>query len=153
MINTNKTNDRLLILTDLGTVRVLKFTEAGDNPQNLAHLKELSEEELEPPRGASTTDGPGRFNRGSAAGKGEAMSHAETKLDIEIEKRAVGQVAEEICDVVANLGCASFVLTAPQEYLKRLVEEMNPACREKLSESLGLDLTKSNLKDLEKRFL
>jgi malonyl CoA-acyl carrier protein transacylase len=81
------------------------------------------------------------------------MSHAETKLDIEVEKRAIAQVAEEICEVVANLGCRSFVLAAPQEHLKRLESEMEADCREKLSKSVGADLTKTSLKDLEKRFL
>ncbi len=147
------TLDRLLILTDLGTVRVLKFTEAGDNPKDFAHLVELSEEELELPVGAVTTDGPGKFNGGSAAGKGEAMSHGETKLDIEIEKRAVEQVAKEICEIVANMGYSSFVLSAPQEHLKRLKENMEPSCREKLNDSVSVDLTKISLKELEKRFL
>ena len=151
--NTNDTYDRLLILTDLGMVRVLSFKEAGDDPRDRAHLKELSESELGAPRGSATTDSPGKFNRGSAAGSGEAMSHAETKLDVEVEKRAIAQVAKEICDVVANLHCRSFVLAAPQEHLKRLESDMNTACREKLGESLGADLTKSSLKDLEKRFL
>jgi hypothetical protein len=153
MINTKKTVDRLLILTDLGMVRVLNFREAGDDPRNLAHLVELSSDELEAPRGSETTDSPGKFNRGSAAGSGEAMSHAETKLDIEVEKRAIAQVAKEICDVVANLGCKSFMLAAPQEHLKRLESEMNADCRGKLRESLGADLTKTSLKELEKRFL
>ncbi len=153
MKNTKNTYDRLLILTDLGMVRVLNFKKAGDDPRDLAHLMELSENELGAPRGAATTDGPGRFNRGSAAGSGEAMSHAETKLDIEVEKRAISQVANEICEVVANLGCSNFVLAAPQEHLKRLETEMNADCREKLGESLGADLTKASLKELEKRFL
>lgn len=153
MNNTKETFSRLLILTDLGMVRVLSFKEAGDDPRNRAHLVELSSDELGPPRGAETTDGPGRFNRGSAAGNGEAMSHAETKLDIEVEKRAIAQVAKEICGVVANLRCSSFMLAAPQEHLKRLEGGMNADCREKLSESLGADLTKASLKDLEKRFL
>lgn len=151
--NTKNSFDRLLILTDLGTVRVLNFREAGDSPQNLAHLVELSSDELGPPRGSQTTDSPGKFNRGTAAGNGEAMSHAETKLDIEVEKRAITQVAKEICEVVANLGCKSFTLAAPQEHLKRLEAEMDTSSREKMRESLGADLTKSSLKDLEKRFL
>lgn len=153
----NKANpaiERLLILTDLGTVRVLSFQEAeGSGSRSLPHLVELSEKDLGLPRGAVTTDSPGKFNRGFAAGKGEALSHAETKLDIEVEKRAIAQVAREIGDIVANLGCASFLLAAPQEHLKRLETEMNADCREKLRDSLGADLTKSSLKDLEKRFL
>jgi hypothetical protein len=151
--NAKNTCDRLLILTDLGMVRVLSFKEAGDDPRDLAHLKELSENELGAPRGADTTDGPGRFNRGSSAGNGEAMSHAETKLNVEVEKRAIAQVAKEICDVVANLGCSSFTLAAPQEHLKRLKTEMDANSREKLQESFGADFTKTSLKDLEKRFL
>jgi hypothetical protein len=153
MKNTKDPYDRLLILTDLGMVRVLNFREAGDDPRDLAHLMELSENELGAPRGATTTDSPGKFNRGSAAGSGVAMSHAETKLDVEVEKRAIAQVAKAICEVVANLGCNSFVLAAPQEHLKRLETEMNANCREKLGESLGADLTKSSLKELERRFL
>lgn len=153
MKNTNDTYDRLLILTDLGMVRVLSFKKAGDDPRDLAHLTELSENELGPPRGALTTDDPGRFSRGFAAGNGEAMSHAETKLDVEVEKRAIAQVAREICETVAKLGCGSFVLAAPQEHLKRLENEMDADCREKLVKSVGADLTKSSLKDLEKRFL
>lgn len=151
--NAKDKSDRLLILTDLGKVRVLGFKEAGDDPREFAHLKELSENEMGVPRGAATTDGPGKFNRGSAAGKGEAMSHAETKLDVEVEKRAIAQVAREICEVVAKLGCGSFVLAAPQEHLKRLEAEMDADCRGKLDGSYGADLTKSSLKDLEKRFL
>ncbi len=143
MNNTKNTYDRLLILTDLGMVRILKFKEAGDDPRDLAHLIELSENELEPPRGAETTDGPGKFNRGFAAGNGEAMSHAETKLDVEVEKRAIAHVAQEICEVVANLGCSRFTLAAPQEHLKRLEAEMDANCRNKLRESLGADLINS----------
>ena len=153
MQDTKNTYDRLLILTDLGTVRVLNFREAGDDPKNRAHLEELSSDDLGPPRGAETTDSPGKFNRGFAAGNGEAMSHAETKLDIEVEKRAIAQVAAEICEVVNKLRCTSFILAAPQEHLKRLETEMAADCHEKLADSLGVDLTKSTLKDLEKRFL
>eukprot|EP00903_Cladosiphon_okamuranus_P004076 g4074.t1 len=134
-------------------VRVLGFKAAGDDPRDRAHLAELSVDELGPPRGSVTTDSPGKFNRGSAAGTGEAMSHAETKLDIEVEKRAIAQVAREICDVVSNTNCGNFILAAPQEHLKRLESEMDPACKEKLAESHGVDLTKTSLKDLEKRFL
>ena len=153
MKNTTETYGRLLILTDLGTVRVLTYKSAGDDPRDRAHLLELTDEDLTEPRGAETTDSPGKFNRGFAAGNGEAMSHAETKLDVEVEKRAIAQVAKEICETVANTGCSSFVLAAPQEHLKRLEAEMNAACRGKLSDSVGADLTNSSLKDLEKRFL
>lgn len=154
LMNKNKENfGRLLILTDLGVVRVLNFKEAGDDPQNLAHLVERSSDQMGSPRGSETTDGPGKFNRGAAAGHGEAMSHAETKLDMEVEKRAIAQVAKEICEVVANLDCSSFVLAAPQEHLKRLEADMDSACREKLHQSIGADLTKSSLKELEKRFI
>ena len=153
MKKTKGAYDRLLILTDLGMVRVLYFKQAGDDPRDRAHLIELSENELGPPRGSVTTDGPGKFNRGSAAGTGEAMSHAETKLDIEVEKRAIAQVASEICEVVNKLSCNSFVLAAPQEHLNRLETDMDISCRGKLQESLGADLTKTPLKDLEKRFL
>ena len=145
--------DRLVILTDLGVVRVLNFREAGDQPQDQRHLQELTENELGPPRGALTTDDPGKFNRGFAAGQGEAMSHAETKLDIEIEKRSISQVADEICAVVNKLKCKSFIVAAPQEHLKRLEAEMTADCRAKLSESIGADLTKISLKELEGRFL
>ena len=143
----------LLILTDLGKIRVLAFTEPTDDPREKKHLKELSDKELTSPLGAETTDAPGKFNRGYDAGSGEAMSHAETKLDVEIEKRSINQVAKEICDKVASYGSHSFILAAPQEHLKRLIAEMTPECRNKITDSHGLDLTKEKLADLENRFL
>jgi len=153
MNKTKDTFERLLILTDLGTVKVLNFKPAGDDPRDRAHLAELSDAELESPRGAETTDSPGKFNRGNSAGNGEAMSHAETKLDIEVEKRAIAKVAKEISVVIANLECKHFILAAPQEHLKRLESEMDQDCRDKITKSIGADLTNSSLKDLEKRFL
>lgn len=153
MNNSKSIHYHLLILTDLGLVRALNFKAQGDDPRERAHLVELSEDELEAPVGAVTTDTPGKFNRGFAAGEGEAMSHAETKLDMEVEKRAIAQVAREICELVAKSGCQIFTLAAPQEHLKRLEAGMDADCRGKLRESVAADLTKTSLKDLEKRFL
>ena len=153
MKNSTENYDRLLVLTDLGTVRVLSFKQAGDDPKDLAHLIELSENDLASPRGAETTDNPGKFARGSAATDGQALSHAETKLDVEIEKRAIGQVAQEIGDIVSNSGCSKFILAAPQEHLKRMEAELDSDSGSKLEELVGADLTNVSLKDLEKRFL
>ncbi|MGJ8656099.1 MAG: host attachment protein [Akkermansiaceae bacterium] len=153
MENNKHIDQTLLILTDLGKVRVLTFTTPGDDPRERAHLKELTEKELGSPEGAETSDTPGKFNRGYNAGEGEAMSHAETKLNVEIEKRSINQVAAEICDKVAFYGSSSFILAAPQEHLNRLMSEMPVDCRDKISESHGLDLTNEKLADLEKRFL
>lgn len=153
MLDSKNTKKRLLILTDLGRVRVLAFTEAGDDPRERAHLKELTEAEMVAPIGSRTTDEPGKFSRGYAAGSGEALSQVETKLDVEVEKRAIGQVASEICDLVERQGCEDFILAAPQEHLKRLKAEMSDACRGWMRDSVGADLVKEPLKDLEGRFL
>ncbi|MBK1830878.1 host attachment protein [Verrucomicrobiaceae bacterium R5-34] len=153
MANTLNSYQRLLVLTDLGKIRVLGFTEPSDDPTEKIHLTELAEEELEAPRGAKTTDTPGKFNRGYEAGEGDAMSHAETKLDVEVEKRSINQVANEICSKVMSHGCKHFILAAPQEHLKRLVAEMTPDCKALMVESHGLDLTKEKLPALENRFL
>lgn len=153
MPESSQTSCRLLFLVGLGKVRVLRFPPPNSPDQGRAHLTELSEDELAPPRGTKTTDSPGRFNRGTAAGEGEAMSHAETKLDLEVEKRAITQVAEEIDEAVKRFSCQSFILAAPQEHLKRLEAAMDPDSKKKLAKSIGSDLTKLSLPDLEKRFL
>lgn len=153
MDNKNNNKQPLLILTDLGKVRVLTFTEPSDDPIEKKHLKELSDKELSSPIGAETTDTPGKFNRGYEAGSGEAMSHAETKLDVEIEKRSISQVATEICNIVDSYGSHSIILAAPQEHLNRLMMEMTAEVRDKITDSYGLDLTNEKLADLENRFL
>ncbi len=154
MSENSQTTCRLLFLVGIGKVRVLRFQEPKNDGQTQAHLVEMTENELGPPRGSKTTDNnPGRFNRGFAAGDGEAMSHAETKLDLEVEKRAITQVAEEINDLVKELKCSNFTMAAPQEHLKRMEAALDPECKAKLADTIGSDLTKLSLADLEKRFL
>ena len=118
---------KLLLITDLGRIRSLQFKKAGDDPAEKDHLVEHINRPISAPKGQLVTDTSGKFNRGSAAGEGKAMSHASYgKLEEEMEKRSLEQVADEISSVVSNGNCHTFTLVAPKQILKRLTNTLPP---------------------------
>ncbi|BDS06272.1 hypothetical protein NT6N_13120 [Oceaniferula spumae] len=145
---------KLLIITDLGQVRALHFKMAGDDPIEKDHLVELEEHDVATPVGASTTDKAGKFNRGFAAGAGNALSHASRgNLEGEMEKRTIEQVVEDIAVIAKQQSADQLVIAAPKSILNRLTEQLASKSNAQLVETLGVDLVKEPLAALEKRFL
>jgi hypothetical protein len=148
---------KLIIATNLGRVRVLKFREAGEDPIEQDHLVESPGKSTETGVESvheTVTDQAGRFSRGAAVGFQTGMSHAdEHNLELEIERSALKRVANRIERILETEGSPAWILAAPQTILARLKDSLPPsACRNLLAE-VGADLTKTPLQDLEKRFL
>lgn len=144
---------KLLLITDLGRIRSLQFKKAGDDPAEKDHLVEHINRPISAPVGQLITDTAGKFNRGFAAGEGKAMSNASLgKLEEEMEKRSLEQVADEIQSIVSEADYPRFTLVAPQKILKRLVNTLTPQVRNQMNGTIGADLIKENRVSLEKRF-
>ena len=147
----------LIILANLGRVRVLRYHKAGDIPQEKPHLAEApdSTTELRPEAVHEVvTDQAGRFTQSGEMGRLGGMSFGEElHLESELEKRALHRVAERIGAVVTEEGFPEWRLTAPQEILAALLEAIPGEARKTLSRSEPGDFTRASLADLEARFL
>jgi len=148
---------KLIIAANLGNLRVLRHNEAGEDPIEKEHLAEepgeSGKEHVQTIR-ETVTDQPGRFGRGVPAGQETAMSHGEKhNLEAEIERNALKRIVARIECVLSAEGNPPWVLAAPRPILPRMKQSLAPAASKSLLSTVGADLTRTPLAELEKRFL
>jgi hypothetical protein len=148
---------KIIIAANLGNLRVLKYREAGEDPNEQEHL---IEEEGESGKQhvksikETVTDQSGRFTRGGPVGMAAGMSYGEEhELKAEIERGALKKIAARIECALSAEGYPAWILAAPQTILARIQEMLPTIARRTLISSVGADLTRCPLADLEERFL
>jgi hypothetical protein len=148
---------KLIMVADLGRIRTLHIRKKGADPRERDHLvqeSDMSLEENQASRGEVVTDQSGRFARGAQAGSQGGMSYGEQhNLSTEMERKAIEHLASKIDGIVAEHGHPSWILAVPQSILARLQAALPAATRDRLSHSIGADLTKIPLAKLEERFV
>jgi len=148
---------KLIIVTNLGRIRVLKYRAAGEDPIEEDHLIEETEKSITEHVNTiqeEVTDQAGRFGRGGPAGVQTGMSYGEEhNLEREIERGALKKIAAGIEDTLKEENYPSWILAAPQTILARLKESLSAAALKPLISAVGADLTQCKLQEMEKRFL
>ena len=148
---------KLIIAANLGNLRVLKYREAGEDPSEQEHLIEEEGESGKQPIKSiheTVTDQSGRFPRGGAVGMQTGMSSGEENhFKAEIERSALKKVAARIECALSAEGHPAWILAAPQAILASLQEMLPPNARKMLLSSVGADLTRCPLSEMEDRFL
>jgi hypothetical protein len=147
----------LIVIANLGQVRVLKLRPAGDDPLQQEHLFEISSGNgKEPPKAIHevVTDQSGRFGEGNAAGMRTGMSNGEhLKLEAELQRTAMLKIAGQITEAVEAEGSPSWMLVAPSTILASLKGALSPKAKKALGDTYSADLTRTPLRELEGRFL
>ncbi|MCW1925307.1 host attachment protein [Luteolibacter arcticus] len=147
----------LIILSNLGRVRVLTFLAAGDDPKQQAHLREIpgSRVELRPQSVTKVvTDQAGRSTQSGPVGLAGGMSYGEMHgLETELERQALARIAMEIGDRVTAEGNPRWHLVAPATILPSLKKALSAAVQKTLAGSTAGDLTKLPLAKLEAQLL
>jgi len=148
---------KFIIAANLGQVRVLKYRAAGEDPIDQEHLIEEPAESGKVHVKSikeTVTDQSGRFGRGTPVGYETGMSYGEEHhLEDEMERNALKKIAARIETVLESEGHPGWILAAPKSILKRLEESLPPASRKTLASTVGADLTRCPLKEMEERFL
>ena len=148
---------KLIIAANLGRVRVLQYRAAGEDPIEQEHLVEtpaVSGKEHVMSIHETVTDQSGRFGRGTPVGLETGMSHGEEHhLKEEIERGALRNIAAKIEAVLTAAGHPSWILAAPKSILSKLERIMPPPSRKTLAATVGADLTRCPLREMEERFL
>jgi hypothetical protein len=148
---------KLIIAANLGNLRVLKHHQAGDDPIEQDHLAEepgeSGKEHVKTMRD-TVTDQAGRFTRSGPVGQAAGMSYGEEhNLKAELERAALNKMIGRIECVLSAEGHPPWVLAAPQPILPRMKQSLNPSAARSLISTVGADLTRTPLPELEKRFL
>ncbi|MFZ9936391.1 MAG: host attachment protein [Luteolibacter sp.] len=148
---------KLIIAANLGNLRVLRHLPAGEDPIVQEHLAEEPGEsgrEKVKTLQDTVTDQFGRFSRGTAQGLETGMSYGEEhNLKSELERIALKKIVARIECALCAEGNPPWVLAAPRTILPRMQRALSADARDKLLNSIGADLTRTPLAELEKRFL
>ena len=149
--------EALIILADLGNVRVLKYQAAGDDPSQQPHLVELADAAARFHRDTIhevVTDQAGRFTRSGPTDRRQGMSYGEEhQLEASLEDQAIRRVAKHLDAIVVREGLPSWRLVAPSSILRPLQEMLSSPARESLARTEGADLVAFPLAELEQRCL
>ena len=148
---------KIIIAANLGNLRVLKYREAGEDPIEQEHLiEEPAESGKEHVNSIqeTVTDQSGRFTRGGPVDLKAGMSYGEEhNLKSEIERSALKRMAGRIEEVLSCEGHPAWVLAAPKSILGRLQDQFSNRVRDSLLDTVGADLTRCPLAEMEQRFL
>ena len=148
---------KFIIAANLGQVRVLQYRAAGEDPIEQEHLIESTNgscKEHVKSIHETVTDQSGRFSRGSPVGFQTGMSHGEEHhLKDELERGEIRKITSRIESVLAPEGHPVWILAAPKTLLGKLERGLSTAARNALASTVGADLTRCPLREMEQRFL
>ena len=141
----------LVIVADLGLFKAYKLerTDIQQTPR-LELIEELESVDAHGRMGDKVTDQAGRWRMPTGR---MAMSYGERqKIDLEMRRRLVKQLAEHIGRAVREQNPEDCYLSVTKETHKQLLEELDPDVRGRIAKILPLDLTKASKVELLDHF-
>jgi hypothetical protein len=100
------------------------------------------------------SDEAGRFKgSGSVAGEASRGSYGERhNIDLEIRKRLLKAIAEDIGELVKKEACRAWYLAFPQETTNQLMEKLDSEVKKTLANNITVDLTKTRQNEILSHF-
>jgi len=150
--------EKLIVISDLGCVRVFKVNPPSDDPRVKPHLTEVlgSPAEIRTPMlHQVVTDQAGRFTQSGSADRLTGMSYGEEhQLQEELETQAIRRVVAKIGELVGCVEpCPPWMLIAPSTILLQLREMLPRVLQDALCRTESADLTGFPIAALERRLL
>ncbi len=135
--------DKVIVVVDLGHFKAYKVSE---NPNESTRLDLVESYDILDTHGKFTakfTDAEGSFDRGEgksgiATGSGEPHH-----LELEIEKKVIKRIANDINTLIVKEGCSRWHLAAGESINNQIVENLEPSIKAKLDKNIKADLTKT----------
>jgi hypothetical protein len=144
--------NKLVVVTDLGRLKAYRVESTPQNTPHLELLKETVFEEAHHRLLDLITDQSGRNGSPTQKRWGAPISD-DHNLRLEFTRRLLRRIADQIEGLLQTHGDEGCWLATPKEIQHQLLEQLSPACRDRIEKMLPRDLTKAGLKDLLEQFL
>jgi hypothetical protein len=142
---------KLLIVADLGRVKVYKLDYTLYNTPRLEQLEEITLEEGHNRLLDKVTGEAGRHGSPTQKNWGAPLAD-DHNLQLELKRRLIRQISDHIQRLVERSGCAIW-LAAQKEINQKILEELPLAVCKRIKKNLPRDLTKLEQKELLDQFL
>ncbi|EEF58093.1 host attachment protein [Pedosphaera parvula] len=138
--------NKLVVVTDLGCLKAYKvdYDEFSTSPR-LELIKDMQTAEADGRLSDKNTDGEGRFKKGGALGMGTGGNVDPNNMELELERRAITQLAKTVNQLVkSNDGDRPVYLAAIKRINNQLMDKLDPGVRARIEKNVSEDLTKIN---------
>jgi len=133
--------DNVIVVADLGHFKAYGLTKEPMESPKLELLKSYDAIAANGKLSEKLSDGAGSF--GEKVGKGGAKGYGEAhNLGLEIQKRLIKQIAENIGDIIKKGKCKRWHLAAAGTINKQIIANLEPDVKTKLDKNVLSDLTK-----------
>ncbi len=135
---------KLIVVVDLGHFKAYRVSK---NPNESAIVDLIESYDILDTHGKAmekVTDAEGSFCRGGGKGRTATGSGEPRNLELEVEKKVIRRIADDINMLVRKEGCAKWYLAAGDRINNQIVEYLDPSIKGKLDKNIRADLTKSD---------
>jgi len=143
---------KLIAVVDLGHFKAYAVSKKPNESARVDLLESYDIVDTHGKMKEKFTDAEGSFERGAGKSVTQTGSGEPRHLALEIEKKVVKRIATNINLLVEKEGCAKWYLAAAESINNQIIENLNPAVRDKLDKNLKADLTKIAKSEILRHF-
>lgn len=143
---------KVIAVVDLGHFKAYRVYK---NPGESVRLDLLESYDIPDSHGKfmeKFTDAEGSFRRGEGSGGTATGSGEPRNVELEIERKVIKRIANDISVLIDKEGCSKWHLAAGERINNQIIENLGPAARSKLDKNIKADLTKSPKSEILGRF-
>lgn len=142
----------VIIVADLGHFKAYRVTREARESPRVQLIESYDSVEGHGKLVDKFSDMAGRFGRGGGHDEAAMDSGERHTIELEIEKRLVRMIAEDIESVIIREECKKWYLAANGEINRQIVEHLKHEVREKLEKNVAADLTKIEKSEILSHF-
>jgi hypothetical protein len=139
--------NKILVVVDLGHFKAYRVSKSHAESPKIELLKSFDTIEAHGRLREKLSDEAGRF--GLSGGKGGIMGYGEAhNMELEIRKKLIRQISEEINTLIRKERCSEWCLAAGKSINRQILENLDASVMGKLAKNIVSDLTKKHKTEL-----
>lgn len=132
----------VIVVADLGHFKAYRVTREALESPKVQLIESYDSLEGHGKLVDKFSDMAGRFGRGGGKDEPVMDSGERHSIELEMEKRLIKMIAEDIDSVIMREKCEKWHLAAGEKINRQVVENLKPHVRDKLDKNVAADLTK-----------
>lgn len=143
----------IIIAADKGHFKAYRITKEDQESPRVMLIKSYDSLDGHGKLADKLSDTAGRFGRGKGKNKAVMDSGERYNIELEMEKRLVKMIAEDIGALLKKEKCERWYLAAGEQINRQIVEQITREVKEKLAKNITANLTKIKKSEILNYFM